>query len=331
MTDLHIISKRGKITKTDEHLLFRDIEGNETRILPSKINQILLYENISITGEAFNILAKNKIPLSIKTYSGIDNIHFQYEDSKNVFLRQNQYRIVDNQGMSLKIAKSIVSGKIKNQISFLQRIKRNDSLSDEKVELINEIKNCIVEVENCKSVESLRGIEGIVSRKYFSVLAYHIKPSWAIFENRSKQPPKSNVNAVLSFLYSLLSNEVSFVAQSRGLDIMVGNLHTLSYGRDSLVYDLVEEFRTPIADTLCCYLFNDNILSEEDFENRNQGVYLTKTGIKKVVKSMEEKLEKRIIYKEKEISHREIILNQVEQYKDFILGKKDDYVTFFYK
>ena len=331
MTDLHIISKRGKITKTDEHLLFRDIEGNETRILPSKINQILLYENISITGEAFNILAKNKIPLSIKTYSGIDNIHFQYEDSKNVFLRQNQYRIVDNQGMSLKIAKSIVSGKIKNQISFLQRIKRNDSLSDEKVELINEIKNCIVEVENCKSVESLRGIEGIVSRKYFSVLAYHIKPSWAIFENRSKQPPKSNVNAVLSFLYSLLSNEVSFVAQSRGLDIMVGNLHTLSYGRDSLVYDLVEEFRTPIADTLCCYLFNDNILSEEDFENRNQGVYLTKTGIKKVVKSMEEKLEKRIIYKEKEISHREIILSQVEQYKDFILGKKDDYVTFFYK
>jgi CRISPR-associated protein Cas1 len=331
MTDLHIISKRGKITKTDEHLLFRDIEGNETRILPSKINQILLYENISITGEAFNILAKNKIPLSIKTYSGIDNIHLQYEDSKNVFLRQNQYRIVDNQEMSLKIAKSIVSGKIKNQISFLQRIKRNDSLSDEKVELINEIKNCIVEVENCKSVESLRGIEGIVSRKYFSVLAYHIKPSWAIFENRSKQPPKSNVNAVLSFLYSLLSNEVSFVAQSRGLDIMVGNLHTLSYGRDSLVYDLVEEFRTPIADTLCCYLFNDNILSEEDFENRNQGVYLTKTGIKKVVKSMEEKLEKRIIYKEKEISHREIILNQVEQYKDFILGKKDDYVTFFYK
>jgi hypothetical protein len=73
------------------------------------------------------------------------------------------------------------------------------------------------------------------------------------------------------------------------------------------------------------------ILSEEDFENRNQGVYLTKTGIKKVVKSMEEKLEKRIIYKEKEISHREIILSQVEQYKDFILGKKDDYVTFFYK
>lgn len=335
MTDLHIISKRGKITKTDEHLLFRDIEGNETRILPSKINQILLYENISITGEAFNILAKNKIPLSIKTYSGIDNIHFQYEDSKNVFLRQNQYRIVDNQGMSLKIAKSIVSGKIKNQLTFIQRIKRTDFSSEEQQEevlfAVNELKLNLAKIKKCKSLDTLRGIEGLSSRLYFSVFGLHIKPSWAEFKNRSKNPPKSNVNAVLSFLYSLLSNEVSFVAQSRGLDIMVGNLHTLSYGRDSLVYDLVEEFRTPIADTLCCYLFNDNILSEEDFENRNQGVYLTKTGIKKVVKSMEEKLEKRIIYKEKEISHREIILSQVEQYKDFILGKKDDYVTFFYK
>lgn len=85
MADLHIISKKGKITKSDEHLIFRDIEGNETRILPSKISQILLYDNISITGEAFNILAKNKIPLAIKTYNGIDNILVQYENSKNVF------------------------------------------------------------------------------------------------------------------------------------------------------------------------------------------------------------------------------------------------------
>lgn len=331
MTGLNIISTRGKISKSDEHLVFKDYDGNTTRILPSKTKEILVYGTVSVTGEAFSLLSKYKIPLSIKTYSGIDDVLVQYRGEKNVFLRQAQFRILDDKEKSLEIAKKIVKGKIKNQISFLQRIKRNESISEEKVELINEIKSCIDEVENCKTVESLRGIEGLASRKYFSVFANHIKPSWAIFDNRSKHPPKSNVNAALSFFYSLLSNEVSFAVQTKGLDLMVGTLHTLSYGRDSLVFDLMEEFRTPIADTLCCHLFNDHILNEEDFENRNQGVYLTKTGIKKVVKSMEEKLEKRIIYKEKEISYREIILSQVEQYKDFILGKKDDYVTFFYK
>ncbi len=335
MTDLHIISKRGKITKTDEHLLFRDIEGNETRILPSKINQILLYENISITGEAFNILAKNKIPLSIKTYSGIDNIHFQYEDSKNVFLRQNQYRIVDNQEMSLKIAKSIVSGKIKNQLTFIQRIKRTDFSSEEQQEevlfAVNELKLNLAKVKKCKSLDTLRGIEGLSSRLYFSVFGLHIKPSWAEFKNRSKNPPKSNVNAVLSFLYTLLEQEVSFAIQTKGLDVMFGTLHDLSYGRNSLSCDLMEEFRTPIADTLCCYLFNDSILNEDDFEQREGGVYLIKSGVKKVVCAFEEKLEKSINYGEKYLTYRELIFNQIEKYKKMIINEEDDYVPFKFK
>ena len=335
MTDLHIISKRGKITKTDEHLLFRDIEGNETRILPSKINQILLYENISITGEAFNILAKNKIPLSIKTYSGIDNIHLQYEESKNVFLRQNQYRISDCPETSLEIAKIIITGKIKNQLTFLQRIKRTDFSSEEQQEevlsAINELKLNLAKIKNCKSIESLRGIEGITSRLYFSVFGVHIKPKWAEFKNRSKNPPKSNVNAVLSFLYTLLEQEVSFAIQTKGLDVMFGTLHDLSYGRNSLSCDLMEEFRTPIADTLCCYLFNDSILNEDDFEQREGGIFLIKSGLKKLVCAFEEKLEKYINYEEKNFTYRELIFNQVEKYKKMIINKEDFYVPFKFK
>ncbi len=335
MTDLHIISKKGKITKSDEHLLFRDIEGNETRILPSKINQILLYDNISITGEAFNILAKNKIPLAIKTYNGIDNILIQYENSKNVFLRQNQYRIADNPELSLEIAKQIVIGKIKNQLTFLQRIKRTDNLisseNNEELTTVNELKENLKNIDTCKSLAALRGIEGISSRLYFSVFGLHIKPKWAVFKNRSKNPPKSNVNATLSFLYSLLEYEVTFAVQTKGLDSMIGTLHELCYGRNSLTYDLMEEFRAPIADTLCCYLFNDNILSEEDFEEREGGIYLIKTGLKKVVAAFEEKLEKSIKYGEKYCTYRELIFNQSEKYKKMIMNKEEFYEPFKYK
>lgn len=332
MTDLHIISKKGKITKTDKHLLFRDIEGNETRILPSKINQILLYDNISITGEAFTILAKNKIPLSIKTYNGIDNILIQYENSKNVFLRQNQYRIVDNLEDSLEIAKIIVSGKIKNQLTFLQRIKRVDNnfenKRDEILFVINELKLNLLKVKKCKSMNTLRGIEGFASRLYFFIFGLHIKYDWAEFKCRSKNPPKSNVNAVLSFLYSLLEQEVTFACQTKGLDIMIGTLHELSYGRNSLACDLMEEFRTPIVDTLCCYLFNDNILNEDDFEEREGGVYLIKPALKKVVYNFEEKLDKSIKYEDKYLTYRELIFYQAEKYKKMIINKEETYVPF---
>ena len=335
MADLHIISKRGKITKSDEHLIFRDIEGNETRILPSKISQILLYDNISITGDAFNILAKNKIPLAIKTYNGIDNILLQYENSKNVFLRQNQYRIADNPVLSLEIAKQIIIGKIKNQLTFLQRIKRTDNLispeNEEEIVAVNELQENLKKIDSCNSLGTLRGIEGISSRIYFSIFGLHIKPEWAEFKNRSKNPPKSNVNAVLSFLYSLLEYEVTFSAQTKGLDVMIGTLHELYYGRNSLTYDLMEEFRAPIADTLCCYLFNDTILSEEDFEEREGGIYLIKTGLKKVVAAFEEKLEKSIKYGEKYFTYRELIFNQSEKYKKMIMKEEEIYVPFKFK
>lgn len=331
MTNLHIISKCGQITKCDEHLHYKDYEGNITRILPSKTKQILVYSPVSITGEAFTILAKNKIPLAIKTYNGVDNIVVQYNDGKNVFLRQKQFQISENMEKSLEIAKKIVLGKIKNQITFLQRIKRTEKLSEEYVNTINEVKLILKDVEKCNSLEALRGLEGMASRKYFSIYGIHIKPEWAIFEKRSKNPPKSNVNAVMSFLYSLLSQEVAFAAQTTGLDLMVGTLHSLCYGRDSLVYDLMEEFRTPIADTLCCYLFNDNILNEDDFEEIENGIYLTKSGMKKVINAFEEKMQKSILYGDKYFSYREIIFNQVEQYKDYIMNNQEDYIAFQYK
>ena len=62
-----------------------------------------------------------------------------------------------------------------------------------------------------------------------------------MFEKRSKHPPKTNVNAVLSFLYYLLSEEVEFAIQSEGLDCNAGTLHEIQQGRKSLVYDLMED------------------------------------------------------------------------------------------
>ena len=102
---------------------------------------------------------------------------------------------------------------------------------------------------------------------------------------------------------------------------MIGTLHELSYSRNSLTCDLIEEFRTPIADKLCCKLINNKIVHEEDFEDRDGGVYLTKSGMKKVITSFEELMQKKF---------RTIIFQQVELYKEMIMGRQE-YLPYFFK
>ena len=331
MANLHIITCGGQLAKSSEHLVFTDYEGNSTRILPFQITQILAYMPISVTADAFTLLAKNGIGLMFKSCSGAVNI--EYEAGKNVFLRHAQYKISADKKLALSTAKKIVCGKIKNQITFMQRIKRNDACYKENLKDISAIKQTLKKSQSCKSLDALRGFEGIASKYYFATFGRHIKPEWAEFTKRSKNPPLTNVNAALSFLYTLLSQEVLFACQSLGLDCMTGTLHELSYGRNSLVFDLMEEFRTPIADTLCCNLFNNGIVHAEDFETQEDGkaVYFAKQGLKKAVSAFEQKMASTITYNGAQLTMRELILSQAEAYKKYVSGEQKEYTPFIYR
>ena len=321
MSNLYIFTNHGQISMQNEHLLYKDSEGSVTRIRPVQTNMIALYGNISLTAEAITVLAKNQIPISMKRHDG-KNVSLWYGNQKNVFLRLMQYRIWDDEEKSVGIAKSIVEGKIKNQLTFMQRIKRTSESEEELSRAVEKMKEIRDDVLTCRYMKSLRGLEGMASRVYFSVFKRNVFPEWAEFESRSKRPPLSNVNAVLSFLYSLLLDEMTFIIESYGLDSMVGTLHELSYSRNSLSCDLIEEFRTPVAETICCRLFNKRILYEEEFEERDGGIFMTREGMKKVVAAFEE----RMIGK-----YREIIFRQVEHYKDTIEGKLEKYEPFYFK
>lgn len=321
MSNLYIFTNHGQISKQNEHLLYKDCDGEVTRIRPVHTDMIALYGNVSLTAEAISVMAKNQIPVAMKRHGG-QNVCLWYGSHKNVFLRMMQYRVCDDEEKSVELSRSIVAGKIRNQISFMQRIKRS-GLQDEDVQTaLDKIKEIQPAVKLCRSTKSLRGLEGTASRIYFSVFKRNVFPEWAEFESRSKRPPLSNVNAVLSFLYSLLSDEMTFVIESYGLDSMVGTLHELSYSRNSLACDLIEEFRTPIADTICCRLFNDRIMKPDDFDERDGGVYMVRGGMKKVIAAFEQRMVER---------YREIIFSQVEHYKEVIEGKTDKYEPYFFK
>lgn len=363
MASIYIISDYGKLTKTGETLVFIQKDETKTILFPFKTEHLVIMGNVSITGEAMRLMTKYKLGATFLSSNGRFNGKLSFGDSKNVFLRQKQYRILDNPKQSLEIARSIVLGKVRNQLSFMQRIKRKGDLPEKSIlDAINSVKNTLDIAEKTNDIEKLRGFEGIAARNYFSVFGYNIQPEWAEFKTRSKNPPRTNVNAVLSFLYTLLLYRVESAIESQGLDICAGNLHALNYGKNALAFDLMEEFRSPIVDSCCCSLFNMGTLKEDDFdsidfseddvdypleasmppdsstekiaqENKTKGVLLKKDALKKVISAFEQKMESSILYLPtgQRLSYQKIIYAQAEHYKRVISGEETEYKSYYFK
>jgi len=363
MASIYILSDYGKLTKKDETLVFIQPDETKTILFPFKTEHLVIMGNVSITGDAMRLLTKYKIGVTFISSNGKFNGKLSFGDSKNVFLRQKQYRILDDKKQNLEIARSIVTGKIKNQISFMQRIKRKSGREEKLViDAIEATKNILTDAEKTDEMEKLRGFEGIAARHYFSVFGYNIQIDWAIFKKRSKNPPLTNVNAVLSFLYTLLMYRVESALETQGLDICAGNLHAINYGKNALVFDMMEEFRSPIADSICCALFNLGTLKEDDFEIKNftednvdfpientnlpdssderteetdivKGVLIKKDALKKVIAAFEQKMDSQILYTPsgQKLSYQKIIFAQAEHYKRVISGEEMEYKPYYFK
>ncbi len=204
----------------------------------------------------------------------------------NVLLRRQQYRLADNEEKSLDVAKIMIAGKIYNSRQVVNRTIRDHGLriDSEKFRRKSEfLFSALQETQNCKTMDQLRGIEGEAASVYFSVFDDMIlqqKESF-FFKTRSKRPPLDNVNALLSFAYSLTTSMCTSALESVGLDPYVGFMHTDRPGRCSLALDLVEEFRAWMCDRFVLMLINKKVLSEKDFERREDGaVLLTDKGRK---------------------------------------------------
>ena len=368
LSEIYILSDYGKLSKKDETIVFSQPDGTSTILFPFKTEHLVLIGRISISADALRLLTKYKIPTTFLASNGRFNGKLSFGDKKNIFLRQKQFRILDDSKKSLEIARSIVTGKIKNEISFMQRIKRKNPAEEIVIEqTVTSVKNTLNDAEKTDDIEKLRGYEGLAARKYFEVFKFNILPDWAEFKTRSKNPPKSNVNAVLSFLYTLLMYRVESAIETTGLDSCCGNLHALNYGKTALVFDLMEEFRSPVCDTVCCSLFNLGVLKEDDFEkvtfstesedfpleqieqiNQNEngeelkdsdtlqsqiGILLTKNGIKKVISAFETKMNSLVLYSPEntKLSYAKIIYRQVQHYKRVIAEEETEYKAYYFK
>jgi CRISPR-associated protein Cas1 len=148
------------------------------------------------------------------------------------------------------------------------------------------------------NIDSIRGLEGSVASDYFSVFDDMIKVpnNEIIFEKRSRRPPENEINALLSFIYMLLKNDVQSALESIGLDPAVGFLHTLRPGRPSLALDLMEELRSPLCDRLALSLINLRQIKASDFDNKSGRFILTDKARRTVIDQWQKRKKEEIVH-----------------------------------
>ncbi len=260
---IYIRTQGAKIIKEGRHLLVKKGDSIYNTLFTYKLKQIVIFGSVEITHRAFIQLMRNNIDTVFMSYDGRYLGRIASPESKNVFLHKRQYQLMDDRDFGLRFARCIVAGKLSNMYTVLMRIKRskNNPVAGHKA---RDIQQLMGKLNSANNIESVRGYEGRGSAIYFEVFPQGFVKNMG-FTRRVRRPPTDPVNSILSLLYTFLMNRVYAAVRIAGLDPYPGFLHSLDYGRYSLVLDLMEEFRTIIADTLTLSLFNLNILKKDDF------------------------------------------------------------------
>lgn len=220
----------------------------------------------------------------------------------NVLLRRSQYRIADDPAGSCRIARSMIFGKVYNGRWSVERTRRDHKMriDEEAFRTVSEsLKALLPQILEAADSETLRGLEGAAASGYFQVFDDMIlrKKEDFFFHGRNRRPPLDNVNAMLSFAYSLLANDCASALESVGLDAYVGFLHRDRPGRTSLALDLMEELRPCMADRFVITVVNNRVLSAEDFTHEESGaVRMTDQGRQKFLKQWQLKKQETITH-----------------------------------
>lgn len=253
----------------------------------------------------------------------------------NVLLRRTQYRVADDEASSMLIAREMIAAKIANCRTVLLRAMRDHGKSGLK-DAIDVLARMIRQARAAETREALLGIEGMAAEAYFScfALCQTVSNEKLLFTVRSRRPPLDPVNALLSFLYSLLAHDARSALESCGLDASVGFLHRDRSGRPGLALDLMEEFRPVLADRLALTLLNRKQISLKDFDYEPSGaVFLKEDSRKIVLAAWQERKQETVIHPllDEKMTIGFLVLIQARLLARYLRGDMDAYAPFIWK
>ncbi|HWR37349.1 MAG TPA: type I-C CRISPR-associated endonuclease Cas1c [Clostridia bacterium] len=259
------------------------------RVPVHTLEGLVCFGQVSCSPPLLGMCAEHQVGVSFMSEHGRFLARVQGPVSGNVLLRRQQYRVADDEAASLPIVVAIVAAKIANSRNVLLRGAREakgESCQSILREAAEQVGRAGERACRAKNIDQARGCEGEAAQIYFGVFHELIggEPGAFEFKGRSRRPPLDNVNALLSFVYALLTHDVRSALEAVGLDPAVGFLHTDRPGRPSLALDLMEELRPQLADRLVLTLINRRQLNASGFEQQQAGgVQMTEATRKEVI------------------------------------------------
>lgn len=292
---LYITKQKTYLHKERETLVVECEREKVLQIPVHSISSIFCFGNVLVSPFLIGFCGENNIGLAYFTEYGRFLGRLQGQQSGNVLLRRAQYR--RSESAPLEIARNIIAAKIVSSRSVLQRQIRNYEETSNLNSAVDRLKHSLEQARNCNQIDSLRGIEGEAASVYFSVFGELIRTSGFEFKGRSRRPPKDEVNAMLSFLYSVLGQDVSAALQAVGLDPQVGFLHSDRPGRDSLAQDILEEFRAFWVDRLVLSMINRKQVNSKGFTTEaSNAVRMSDDTRKAILVAYQEKKQEEIMH-----------------------------------
>ncbi|MDW8324908.1 MAG: type I-C CRISPR-associated endonuclease Cas1c [Burkholderiales bacterium] len=275
----------------DNNTVRVDVERQTRLRIPlHHVGSVVTFGNVLVSPALMHRLADEGKSLVLLDDAGRFKARLEGPISGNILLRQAQHRQAQDTAFTLEFARAVVAGKLKNSRAVLMRGAREADDAQEAAQLsraADDLAASLRAVKDAPDLDTLRGIEGEAARGYFAALNLIVKPAQrGAFQlnGRTRRPPLDRFNALLSFLYALLMNDARSALESVGLDPQLGFLHAVRPGRAALALDLMEEFRSFLADRLALTLINRGQLRASDFDERPGGaVLLNDTGRRTVI------------------------------------------------
>ena len=290
LNTLYVTSPDSYLSLDGENIVVLKEEAEIGRIPLHNLENVVSFGYTGASPALMGACAKYGIGLMFMTAGGRFLARVEGESRGNVVLRKAQYRISESEEQSLNIAKNFLTGKIYNAKWVLERATRDypERLDIVKLKSVSaSLSRSIESLDNAVSLDELRGTEGEAASLYFGVfdsLILQQKEDF-VFDTRNKRPPTDAVNAMLSFVYTLLAHNCASALEGVGLDAYVGFLHRDRPGRISLALDLMEELRSVFADRFVLSLINKRIVNKTGFYTKENGAVIMDDDTRKAILS----------------------------------------------
>lgn len=296
----------------------------------SNTSQVCVLGHVQISTQALRELLVRGIPLSFFSTGGWYYGRATGVESKNVELRIAQHRGASDAALCLRLAQGFVASKIKNCRTLLRR---NHPQPDPVV--LSELDQLAHKVRRAESLPTLLGLEGVAARFYFGAFEGMLKGDAArigtfCWEGRNRRPPKDPINALLSFVYALLTREMAVTLGVVGLDPLLGFYHQPRFGRPALALDLMEEFRPLIADSVVLSALNTGVVTDGDFLRAAGGVAIKPAARRRMIQAYERRMDQLVAHPVfgYRVSYRRILEVQSRLLTRVLLGEIDNYPAF---